>query len=88
MDESGLRSFVYSINFQIREIPATNHRFSCEKSLVLCGSRFLKKKKKKKKHNFYQFEISLPRESKQKLILPLKKYFKTLKDMIIGTAST
>ena len=68
MDESGLRSFSYSINFQIREIPATNHRFSCEKSLVLCGSRFLKKKKKKKKKKkniiFYQFEISLPRAGK------------------------
>ena len=25
MDASGLRSFVYSINFQIRQIPATNH---------------------------------------------------------------
>ena len=52
MDESGLRSFVYSISFQEREIPATNHRFSCEKSLVLCGSRFLKKNKKQQQKQF------------------------------------
>ena len=43
MDASGLWSFVYSIKFQIRQIPATNHHFSSEKSLLLCGSRFLKK---------------------------------------------
>ena len=43
MDASGLLSFVYSINFQIRQIPARNHHLSCEESLLLCGSRFLKK---------------------------------------------
>ena len=43
MDASGLWSFVYSINFQIRQIPATNHHLSCEKILLLCGPRFLKK---------------------------------------------
>ena len=43
MDASGLLSFVYSINFQIMQIPATNHHFSCEKNLLLCGSMFLKK---------------------------------------------
>ena len=83
MDASGLLSFVYSIYFQIRQIPATNHHFSCEKSLQLCGSRFLKKN-----DIFFRFEISLPQASKSKKLLPLKKYFKTLKDMIIGTAST
>ena len=45
MDASGLWSFVYSINFQVTQIPATSHHFSCEKSLLLGGSRFLKKKK-------------------------------------------
>ena len=43
MDASGLWSFLYSINFQTRQIPTTSHHFSCEKSLLLCGSRFLKK---------------------------------------------
>ena len=41
---SGLWSFVYSINLQKSQIPATNHHFSCKKCLLLCGSRFLKKK--------------------------------------------
>ena len=45
MDASGLWSFLYSINIQIRQIPATNHLCFCEKSLLLCGSTFLKKKK-------------------------------------------
>ena len=58
MDASGLWSFVYSINFQIRQIPATNHHFSCEKNLLLSGSIFLKKK------IFFRFEISLPQASK------------------------
>ena len=43
MDASGLWSFVHSINFQTRQIPATNIHFSCEKSLVMCWSRFQKK---------------------------------------------
>ena len=47
MDASALSSFVYSINFQIRQIQTRNQHFS-EKHLLLCGSRFLKKKKKKK----------------------------------------
>ena len=44
----GLWSFVYFINFQIRQIPATNH-FSLEKiilfllSILLCGHDFWKK---------------------------------------------
>ena len=44
MDASVLWSLVYFINLQTRQIPATNHHFSCEKSVLLCGSRFLKKK--------------------------------------------
>ena len=31
------------IHFQIRQIPATNYNFYCEKDLLLCWSRFLKK---------------------------------------------
>ena len=77
MDASGLWSFVYSINFQIRQIQARNQHFSVEKSLLLFGSRFLRKEK----HFFWQ-------ANRKKLILPLEKYFKILKDMIIGTAGT
>ena len=44
MDESGLRSFVYSINFQICQIQARNQHCSGKKNLLLCGSRFLKEK--------------------------------------------
>ena len=44
MDESGLRSFVYSINFQISQIQGRNQHCSGEKNLLLCGLRFLKKK--------------------------------------------
>ena len=47
MNACGLWSFVYSINFQIRQIQARNQHFSGEKSLLMCGSRLLKKKKKK-----------------------------------------
>ena len=47
MNACGLWSFVYSINFQIRQIQARNQHFSGEKSLLMCGSRLPKKKKKK-----------------------------------------
>ena len=43
MDASGLWSFVYFISFQVRQNPVANHHFSGEKSLLLCGSIFLKK---------------------------------------------
>ena len=43
VNASGLGSFVSSIKFQVRQIQATNHHFSYEKILRLCGSRFLKK---------------------------------------------
>ena len=59
MDESGLLSFVYSIDFQVRQIPATNHHFSCEKSYCYVGQDFWKKK-----YQFFGFEISLPQASK------------------------
>ena len=65
MDASGLWSFVYSINFQIREIPVRNHHFSCEKSLLLCLSRFLKK-------NPVWDLITTGKQIEKKLILPLK----------------
>ena len=57
MDASGLWSFVYSINFQIRQIPATNHHFSCEKSLLIFSSL--------RSHYHRQ-------GNRKKLILPLK----------------
>ena len=67
MNASGLWSFVYSINFQIREIPVRNHHFSCEKSLLLCLSRFLKKKK----IPVWDL-ITTGKQIEKKLILPLK----------------
>ena len=76
MDASGLWSFAYSINFQIRQMQARNQHFSGEKGLLLCGSRFLKK-------NFFSRQAN-----RKKFILPLEKYFKTLKVMITGTAGT
>ena len=83
MDVSGLWSFEYSISFQIMQIPATSHYFSCQKSLPLCSSRFLKK------HNiFSSLRYCFHRQANKKNIFQLKKYFKTLKEMIIGTAST
>ena len=60
---------IYSINIQIRQIPATNQHFSCEKSLLLCGSRLLKKN-----YQFFRFEILLPQPSKLK-----ETYFATRK---------
>ena len=90
IDASGLWSFVYSINFQIRKISATNPYFSCEKSLLLCWSRFGKKKHFFRKKNILSGLRSCyhKQANRKKLILPLKKYFKTLTDMVIGTAST
>ena len=51
MDASGLWSFVFSINFQIREIPATKLHFSCEKKPIVVLVKISEKKKKKKKKN-------------------------------------
>ena len=72
MDASGLWSFVYSINFQIRQILATNHHFSCVKSLLLCWSRFPKKKKKKKKKKKTVWDLVTTGKQIEKLNLPLK----------------
>ena len=45
--------------------------------------------KKKKNINFSSLRSSYHRlANRKKLILPLEKYFKTLNDMIIGTAGT
>ena len=95
MDASGLWSFVFSINFQIREIPATKLHFSCEKKpivvLVKISDKKKKKKKKKerKKSNFFSgLRSCCHRQTNRKKLLPLKKYFKTLKDMTTCTAST
>ena len=69
IDTSGLWSFVYSINFQIRQIPATNHHFSCEYSLLLYGQRFLKEKK-----SFFTVWdlVTTCKQIEKTLILPLK----------------
>ena len=40
MDESGLRSFVYSINFQISQIQARNQHCSGEKAYSCVGQDF------------------------------------------------
>ena len=58
-DVSGLWSFLYSITFQIRQIPTTNHHFSSEKAYSCVGQDFWKKKK----HLFW-FAILLPQASK------------------------
>ena len=63
MEASGLWSFVYFMNFEIRQIQARNQHFSGEKSLLLCGSRFLKK------------ILFFCQANRKKLILPLEKYF-------------
>ena len=73
MDASGLWSFVNSIYFQIRK-PQTN-------IFLVKKSTFAWVKISKKKDFFGQ-------TNRKKLILQLEKYFKTLKDMIIGTAGT
>ena len=59
--------------FQIRQIPATNHYFSCGKNLLLFWLRFLKKK------IFFSGLRSCyhKQANRKKLILPLKKYFET-----------
>ena len=63
--------FVYPINFQKMQ------------SLLLRGSRFLKKN-----INFSGFRSGYNRlANRKKFILPVEKYFRTLKDMIIGTES-
>ena len=60
MDESGLRSFVYSINFQISQIQGRNQHCSGEKNLLLCGLRFLKKNfssKEVERNSFCYYKI-------------------------------
>ena len=78
----GLWSFVYSINFQMRQIPSSCKTFLWKSQLV-GWSRFLKKKP-----TFF-LVLNLVTTGKQieKNFCLLKKYFKTLKDMIIDTAN-
>ena len=45
MDASGLLSFAYSINFQIRQISAKDNHFSCKKSLLFLRVKISEKKK-------------------------------------------
>ena len=65
---------IYSSNFQIRLIQVRNQHFSGDKSLLLVGQW---------KKNIFSGKANI-----KKFILPLEKYLKTLKDMIIGTAGT
>ena len=46
MDASGPWSFAYSINFQIRQIPAQTNIFLLKKAYCCVGQDFWKKKKK------------------------------------------
>ena len=65
MDASGLLSFAYSINFQIRQISATNNHFSCKKSLL-----FLRVKISEKRNiTFFWLEISLLQASKYNICI-------------------
>ena len=53
-------------------------------SVLFCGSRLLKK-------NINFFGLRFPyhgQANRKQLVLPLEKYSKTLKDMLIGTAGT
>ena len=70
-------------NFQIRQIPSSHKTFSLWKKPTVVLVKISKKKK-----NFW-FEILLARASKQKkTYFATKKNIETLKDMIIGSAST
>ena len=91
MHASGLWS-IHSINFQIRQIPATNQHFSTNnnpfyiKPYCCVGQQV---EISEKKTFFSSFRSRYHRlTNRKKLILPLEKYFKTLNDMIIGTAGT
>ena len=73
-----------------RQISATSQHFFWQNNLFSIKSTVVWVRISEKKYQFFRLEISLPQASKQKKknILPLEKYFKTLKDMIIGTAGT
>ena len=90
MGACGPWSFAYSINFQMRRNSATNQHFSWEynpfsiKPAVTDGQDFWKK-------NVSFSGLKSPYHrlvNRKKFILSLEKYFKTLKDMIIGTVGT
>ena len=77
--------FIYSLNFHIRHslkpifFPEIATLFLL--NLLLCGSRFLKRIINFSGLIFRYHRLAI----KNKLILPLEKFFKTLKDMITGT---
>ena len=72
----------YFINSQIRQIPVPNQNFS-SKPYYWVGWDFWKRK-----HQFFivWYLVTTGWQKRKKLILPLEKYFKTLNDMITGTA--
>ena len=70
------------LQLQTNIFPGNNNPFLL--SILLCGSRFLKKI-----INFSGLKSCYRRLANRKeIILPLGNYFKTLKDMIIDTAGT
>ena len=80
--------FVYSINFQKMQIPATqtsifpgnNNPFSIKPTVLWV------KISEKKNISFSSLRSRYSRlANRKKLILPLEKYFKTLKETISGT---
>ena len=82
-------NFVYSINFQKMQIPATNVYFTENNNpFSLKPTDVWVKISEKKNILFFGLRSRYNRlANRKKLILPLEKYFKTLKDMIIGTES-
>lgn len=92
VDVSGHWSLVYSFNFEIRLITATNQHFSENNGSfsVKASLAWVNFLKKNKCYQIFQFEFSLlPQASKQKkqIFLRGKLYIKTFKDMVVDTVA-
>ena len=86
MDVPDIKSLVYSISLQTRQIAATNHHFKSPASiswLLLQGHNFPKKTCFPNLKSLTKHRLTHRKELKG--ILPLEKDFKTLKDMIVDT---
>ena len=72
------------------QIPVSNQHFSGNSDPFSINNPVARVRVSPEKHiNFFQLKISCHRLSNKKgLILSQEKYFKTLKDMVIGTVST
>ena len=76
--------FIYPIDFQKMQIPATNQYLSWEITSVV----LVKISERKKTSIFFDLKSHQNRlANRKKLIFSLEKYFKTSKEMIIGTNS-